>query len=150
MDLMRFLPVAKAIAGLSKDPACKVAALIIDDDANLISTGFNGFPRGVIDHDYRLQNRNLKLCMIVHAEANAIVQAARTGAKTYGANMIVTERYPCSTCAGLIIQAGIKRVYAPIMRVEETNQQWIDDKEYSEKMFRESGVEIIEYGDNQA
>lgn len=119
--------------------------MIIDDDANLISAGFNGFPRGVHDHDYRLKNRKLKLCMVVHAEANAIVQAARTGAKTHGANMIVTERYPCSTCAGLIIQAGIKRVYAPIMDAAETNQQWIDDKEFSEKMFREAGVQITEY-----
>ncbi len=48
-------------------------------------------------------------------------------------------------CAGLIIQAGIKRVYAPIMDVAETNRQWIDDKEFSEKMFREAGVQITEY-----
>lgn len=145
MDLMRFLPVAQAIAGLSKDPAVQVGALVIDDDANLISTGFNGFPRGVADSEHRLKSRELKLCFVVHAEANAIAQAARTGAKTRGANLIVTERYPCKSCAGIIIQAGIKRVYAPVMNATKTNRQWIDDKAFSSKMFAEAGVEVVEY-----
>lgn len=145
MNLLRFIPVAEAIAGLSKDPAVKIGALVIDDDANIVSAGFNGFPRGVDDANHRLKSRELKLCFIVHAEANAIAQASRTGAKTMGASMIVTERYPCKTCAGLIIQAGIKRVYAPVMNKEDTNQQWFDEKEFAEKMFIESGVEVVEY-----
>lgn len=145
MDLLRFLPVAEAVAGLSKDPAVKIGAMVVDDDANVLSLGFNGFPRGVNDAEYRLKSRELKLCFVVHAEANAIAQAARTGTRLIGANLIVTERYPCKTCAGLIIQAGIKRVYAPIMSKKHANQQWFEEKEFSEKMFRESGVDVIEY-----
>src|SRR5574343_377347 len=142
MDLLRFVPVVNAIAGLSKDPSAKVGSLIIDDDASIISAGFNGFPRGVVDSCHRLNSRELKLLFVVHAEANAIAQAARTGAKTIGENMIVTERYPCATWAGLIIQAGIKRIYAPVMDRAETNRQWIEEKVFAEKMFGEAGVEI--------
>ena len=145
MDLMKFLPVAKALAGLSKDPAAKVSALVIDDDGNLLSSGWNGFPRGVHDDVHRIDSRELKRCFTVHAEANAIAQAARTGARLLGANILVTERFPCKACAGLIIQAGIKRVYAPIMG-DDANQQWRDDRQFSMVMFNESGIQVIEYG----
>lgn len=144
MELMRLLPVAQAVSGLSKDPSTKVGAVIVDDDANIISAGFNGFPRGVSDHVHRLSNRPIKLTFTVHAEANAIAQASRTGAKTMGASMIVTGLFPCSKCSGLIIQAGIKRVYAPIM-TEEANQQWHDDRKFSMTMFDEAGVDVVEY-----
>lgn len=144
MNLMKFLPVAQSLANLSKDPAVKVGAIIVDDDGNLLSSGWNGFPRGVIDSHHRLNSRELKLCFVVHAEANAIAQAARTGARVYGANIIVTERHPCRSCAGLIIQAGIRRVYAPVMG-DDANQQWHDDRKFAQTMFNEAGVDVIEY-----
>lgn len=144
MDLMRFLPVAQSLANLSKDPAVKVGAIVIDDDGNLLSSGWNGFPRGVEDSTHRLQSRELKLCFVVHAEANAIAQAARTGARLHGASIIVTERFPCKSCAGLIIQSGIKRVYAPVMG-DDSNQQWHDEKQFASVMFNEAGVDVFEY-----
>lgn len=144
MELMRLLPVAQAVAGLSKDPSQQIGAIIVDDDANILSVGFNGFPRGVHDHEHRLSNRAVKLTMVVHAEANAIAQAARTGVRVVGASMIVTGLFPCSRCAGLIIQAGIKRIYAPIMD-KEANRQWHDDRQFSMTMFNEAMVEVTEY-----
>jgi dCMP deaminase len=145
MDLLKFLPVARAMAELSKDPAVKLAALIIDDDGNLLSSGWNGFPRGVMDAEHRLTNRGIKLLFVVHAEANAIAQAARTGARLKGASIIITERFPCSSCAGLIIQSGIKRVYAPLMDPSTTNSEWFESQEVSAKMFVEAGVGIFIY-----
>lgn len=145
MDLLKFVRVAEAIASLSKDPSTKVGALIIDDDANIISTGFNGFPRGVSDMSERYQLRELKLKLVTHAEGNAIAQAARAGHKTYGANLIVTALYPCTNCAGLIIQAGIKRVFAPVMDPHEANQFWFEEQAVSKMMFEESGITVIDY-----
>jgi len=149
MDLMRFTGIAKEIAKLSKDKSTQVGALVIDDDGNLLSTGFNGFPRGVLDHEFRYADRSIKLKYISHAESNAIAQAARNGVRLKGSNLLLTALYPCENCAKLIIQAGIKRIYAPVMG-NEANRQWHEEKRYSSIMFHEAGVEVIEYdGGNQ-
>lgn len=145
MNPLRFVPVAKAMAELSRDPSTKVGAVVIDSDANILSTAFNGFPRGVIDSQERYAQREIKLSLTAHAEANAIAQAARTGAKLFGSTLIVTALYPCSNCAKLIIQSGIKKVYAPKMDATKSNQQWFFEKEIAELLFLESGIEVIEY-----
>jgi len=66
-------------AKLSKDPNTQVGALIVGPDNEVRSTGYNGFPRGIADTDERLQDRDLKLKLIVHGEMNAILAAARVG-----------------------------------------------------------------------
>jgi dCMP deaminase len=69
-----FLELAKTVSTFSKDPSTQVGAVIVDDDKRVISIGYNGFPKGVRD-DHRLDNRELKYEMIVHAEANALLFA---------------------------------------------------------------------------
>lgn len=145
MNPLRFIPVAQAMANLSRDPSTKVGAVVLDDDANILSTAFNGFPRRVKDTEERYAQREVKLSLIAHAEANAIAQAARTGVKLFGSTLIVTALYPCSNCAKLIIQSGIKRVYAPKMDEKLSNQQWFFEKQISELMFSEAGIEVVEY-----
>jgi dCMP deaminase len=93
----------------------------------------------------RYSDRNTKLKFIAHAEANAIAQAARVGAKLLGSTLIVTALYPCSNCAKLIIQAGVKKVYAPSMNVEITNATWFEEAAIATQLFKEAGVEIEEY-----
>ena len=66
----RFLKLATVIGNWSKDPSTKVGAVIVNDDNKIISTGYNGFPRGIRDDD-RLDNRAQKYDLIVHAEANS-------------------------------------------------------------------------------
>ncbi len=144
MNPLRFLPVALAVAGLSKDESTKVGAIILDEDCNILATGFNGFPRGVKDTPERYTDKTVKYSLVSHAEANAIAQAARTGARLLGSTMIVTSLYPCSGCAKLIIQAGIKKVYAP-KQGDEINPKWIAEAMISRQMFGEAGVEVIEY-----
>lgn len=145
MDPLRFIDTAKAVARLSKDPSTKVGAVVLDADNNILSTGYNGFPRGVNDTEARYNNRDTKLLFVAHAEANAIAQAARVGARLLGSTMVLTALYPCSNCAKLIIQAGIKKVYAPVMSPEVCNNHWFAEKTLSETMFEEAGVEIEEY-----
>lgn len=118
----------------------------MDDDGNIISTGFNGFPRGVKDYESRYADRETKLLFISHAEANAIAQAARVGAKVLGASLIVTALHPCSTCAKLIVQAGIKKVYAPKMDMREANDHWFNEMRIAEALFSEAGIEVEIYG----
>lgn len=143
MNPLKFLPVAQSLASLSKDPSTKVGCLVIDDDGNILSTGFNGFPRGVMDLPERYERREVKCGLICHAESNAIAQAARNGVKLYGSTLLVTKLYPCSQCARLIVQAGIFRVFAP--PIDKTNERWIDEWRVSLVIFEEGSVEVISY-----
>ena len=74
---LRYLEMAKLVSTWSKDPSTKVGAVIVDSDNTVISVGFNGLPRRIQDTDQRLNNRDIKLKMIIHAEINAIITAKR-------------------------------------------------------------------------
>lgn len=107
--IARFIRQAQHTATWSKDPRRKVGCVIVDKDYNILSGGFNGFPRGISD-DLRLHDKEIKNRLIVHAEANAIAAAARNGHSVKGASAFISN-FPCRPCAGLLIQAGIKNVY---------------------------------------
>lgn len=141
---MKFVGIAREVAALSKDPSTKVGAVVVDDDGNVLTVGYNGFPRGVIDDRERYADRDTKLKFIAHAESNAIAQAARNGVRLMGSTLVLTSLYPCSNCAKAIIQAGIKAVYAPHMSGDH-NPDWIRERVISETMFREAGVVVVEY-----
>lgn len=136
-----FMRVAQEIASFSKDPSTKVGAVVLDEYNNILATGWNGFPRGVTDSEDRLCNRELKYPLTVHAEANAIAASARTGRRLEGATLVVSSLYPCADCAGLIIQAGIKRVVAAEIREDS---RWKSSNELARTMFKEAGVEVVE------
>lgn len=103
----RYLKVAKEIATWSKDPRTGVGAVVVRDN-QIVSTGFNGFPREVLDDD-RLKQKELKQLMVVHAEVNALISA---GDRARGATIYIVGKPVCSRCASSIIQAGITRVVA--------------------------------------
>jgi len=106
------------------------------------ATGWNGFPRGVNDTEERLNDRPTKYKFITHAEANAIANAARSGVALEGCSLLVTALHPCNDCAKLLIQSGIKKVYAPL---PEIDGRWADSFEVAATMFREAGVEVEFY-----
>lgn len=145
MNPLKFVGVAKAAAALSKDPSTKVGCVVVDDDGSVLSLGYNGFPRGVDDLPQRYADRDTKLIFVAHAESNAIAQAARHGVRLLGSTMVLTALYPCTDCAKQIIQAGIKRVYAPRMS-KDVNEQWKLERDRSVVMFIEAGVTVEEYG----
>lgn len=120
---------------LSKDPSTKVGAVIFDDKRRLISGGYNGFPRGVDDRPERLENRDVKYKMILHAEKNAIAFAT---APLHGATLFCT--HPCCTqCAAQVVQMGIAHVCWPTPSAEFA-ERWADDLILSAEMFKEAGV----------
>lgn len=131
----KFIDMAVMVSSWSKDPSTKVGCVIADSDHAQLSEGFNGFPRGIAD-DERLQQREIKYRLIVHAEANAIAAAARNGHGLKGATAYVTF-CPCPQCAALLIQAGIVRV---VTIDGATPEHWKAECEIAKGMFREAGV----------
>lgn len=142
--LRRFLPMATAVAAMSKSPSSKVGAIVVGPDFEVRSTGWNGAPRGSrADEDSRSEDRAARLRWTAHAEANAIAQAARAGTALKGCYMLVTHT-PCAECAKLIVQAGIAVVVAP-RPDPEFAQRWMDDLTITRSMLKECGVLLHEF-----
>ncbi|OPZ77134.1 MAG: Cytidine and deoxycytidylate deaminase zinc-binding region [Alphaproteobacteria bacterium ADurb.Bin438] len=135
----RFFELAKLISTWSKDPSSKTAAIIVDDEHRIISTGYNGFSRGVNDDEARYENREVKYEIIVHAEVNAIMNAL--GKDLKGTSMYIYPYLPCTRCASQIIQAGIKKIYAPKADMPE---RWLKNLNLAKQILTEAGVEIEE------
>jgi dCMP deaminase len=136
----RFFKMAIETGSWSKDEKHKIGCIIVNNDHIVLSGGFNGFPRGVEDDDRLLyKNRDIKNRLIVHAEANAIVSAARIGHSLMNGVLYCTQP-PCSSCAGLIIQAGITKVYF----FSNTTLHWADSIKIAKQMFEEAGIEYLE------
>ena len=106
-----FMGVAILASKRSKDPSTQVGACIIDADRRILSTGYNGFPKGCSDDEFPW-NRDesageTKYQYVVHAELNAILNAS--GKKLAGSTLYV-GLFPCNECAKAIIQSGISEV----------------------------------------
>jgi dCMP deaminase len=132
---VRFMELARFVAQWSKDPSTKVGAVIVDAQRRVRGIGYNGFPRGVEDSLSRLEDREEKLRRVVHAEANAILNSS----STEGCTIYVWPLFSCSTCAGLIIQAGIQRVVSP----PPLEARWQSAYDAAAQMYGEAGVEVV-------
>ena len=138
MNLRKFYPIALEVAQLSKDPRTKVGAVILDHNNRVRAIGYNNFPRNVDDDPGRYADRDIKLRLVAHAEANAIANAAAVGTALEGCGMVVTK-FPCHECAKMIINAGIKRIYT---QRPERDSVWVGSAETAEMMFQEAGVTL--------
>ena len=135
----RFIELANHIAKWSKDPSTKVGCVIVGEDREIRSTGFNGFPRGIADDSERLEDREQKYPLICHAEENAIMHAARIGLSLKGCTAYVTWP-PCTRCARSLIQAGVVEVVYPTKI--EVPERWQKDFDMSTAMMKEAGLNI--------
>jgi dCMP deaminase len=136
------LGMAKHVALLSKDPSTKVGAIIFDPKRRLVSAGYNGFARGVRDTKERLEHRETKYKLVLHAEKNAIMFAT---APLDDCTMVVTHPC-CAQCAALAIQAGVKHVMYPQPTFEFV-ARWADDLALTHQQFQEAGVTVTEIGE---
>lgn len=137
----KYIKLARINAELfSKDPHTKVGCILLTPDfSRILSTGINGFPRGLDDNNPQRWERPQKYNFVCHAESNGIANAARTGTPLDGAIIVVTK-FPCSNCAKLLIQSGISKIYT--VKGDYTHPVWGDDIKISEEMFNELGIEI--------
>ena len=137
-----FMDIAALVAKRSTCLRRTVGAAVVKDK-RILATGYNGAPTGVrhcIEVGCLRQQMNVasgerhELCRGIHAEQNAIIQAAFHGVSIKGAGLFCTN-LPCSICTKMIINAGIKKIYfrdgyADLM---------------STKMLAEAGIEVIRF-----
>jgi len=153
-----YLNIAKSVALRSPCSRRKYGAIIVRDDV-IVSTGYNGSARGVVncievgcikDVLHLPHGSAYEDCIAVHAEENAIINAARHGASVLGGTLYIVgldpesrlvEAIPCDRCKRAIINAGVKKVImsgsdGTIREIDVSN--WIkeDSEKYLEKLKR--------------
>ena len=135
----RYINIAKEIASWSKDPRTQVGAVIVGDKGQILSQGYNGFPRGIDDSDERLNDRPTKLKLVVHAEMNCIYNASFSGVSLQNSTLYVYGLPVCSECAKGVIQVGVKKVY--MCHPVPIDDRWSESAKETFEMFKEAGVE---------
>jgi len=135
-----FIEMAELVASKSKDPSTKVGCVIVGEGNVILSTGFNGFPRGVDETDPSRWERPAKYERVAHGEGNAVFSAARNGVKLLGARAYLNwAPTPCLECTKALIQAGIVEIIGPD-RSFTLNKDW--KFAVSESMLAEAGVKL--------
>jgi len=122
-----------------------VGAIIVQD-RRIIATGYNGAPAGLVSCKEKGECLRDKLgipsgtrqetCYAVHAEQNALMQAAKIGVSVDGGTLYCTHQ-PCTICTRLIINSGIKRIVYKLPYPDEFAQQ----------LLKESGIVVQKYED---
>lgn len=131
----RFLELAETVASWSKDPSTKVGSVIVDSKRRVVSLGYNGFPRGVLDDRERYTEREVKYQFVCHAERNALDNSPTS---VEGATLYATL-FPCNECVKSIIQRGITKV---VTFVPVPGKQLLHNHQISYIMMKEAGVQI--------
>jgi dCMP deaminase len=136
-----FLSIANLIQSRSTCLRRQVGAVLVQNN-HIISTGYNGAPSGakhceeigcMREQLHVPSGERHELCRAVHAEQNAITQAAFFGASTNGGTMYITHQ-PCIICAKMMINAGIKKVVYINGYGDETTLN----------MLKDAGIEIVQ------
>ncbi len=137
-----FMSIAKMVAKRSTCLRRHVGAVIVKDK-RILATGYNGAPAG-LKHCEEVgclrQNSSIpsgtrhELCRGLHAEQNAIIQAAYHGISIAGSTLYCTNR-PCAICSKMIINAGIKKIYF---------EQGYDDP-LGAQLLGEAGIELVRF-----
>ncbi|MFZ5573321.1 MAG: deoxycytidylate deaminase [Thermodesulfobacteriota bacterium] len=136
-----FMDIANLVARRSTCLRRSVGAVIVKDK-RLLATGYNGAPSnirhcsevGCLREKLNVPSgQKHELCRGIHAEQNAIIQAAYHGVAINGSTLFCTN-LPCSICAKMIINAGIRRIYY--------QDGYADD--ISREMIAEAGIELIQ------
>lgn len=138
----RFMEMAHVIAGWTScyRPGRSIGCVIVKDK-RIMTTGYNGAPAGIktcIERGECLREKlgiasgtRAEICYAIHAEQNAIIQAAKLGSSIEGATLYCTHQ-PCVICAKMIVNAGISRVVY--------EEGYPDD--FARQIFSESGVKL--------
>ena len=136
-----FMKMAELAATRSTCLRRQVGAVIVQD-RHVIATGYNGAPKGVPHCSEKggclreqmgiPSGERHELCRALHAEQNAIIQAATLAQSIEGATMYITNQ-PCIICAKMIINAGIERIVV---------REGYPD-EFAVKMLAEAGLKIV-------
>ena len=140
-----FMKITELVASRSTCLRRSVGAIIVKNK-RILTTGYNGPPEGLKHCDelggclrdklHIPSGERMELSRAVHAEQNAIIQAAKLGISIDGGEMYVTT-HPCFICAKMIINAGIKRI---------VYKEGYPD-EFSKEILKEAGIEVVKFSD---
>jgi dCMP deaminase len=138
-----FMSMAYLVGMKSKDKSTKVGCVIVGPDNEVVSTGYNSFPRLLNDNVPERHEKPLKYMFIAHAERNAISNASRIGVSTKNCR-IYLPWYPCVDCASILIQSGITEI---ILHSEfpgniHNSDKWTDNMRVGQEMLKECGVTV--------
>jgi dCMP deaminase len=140
-----FMDITRLVATRSSCLRRQVGALLVKD-RNILATGYNGVPSGISHCDMsgclreRLKvpsGERHELCRGLHAEQNAIIQAAKHGTNIDGATLYCTTM-PCIICTKMIINAGIKKVIY--------GEGYADD--LAREMIAEAAIEVLHFSND--
>lgn len=131
--------VAMLAAKRSKDPNTQVGACIVSPDNIILSTGYNGFPKGCSDDEFPWERDgdDTKYPFVVHAELNAILNC---NGKSLKDASIYVALFPCNECAKAIIQSGIKTIVYGQDKYADTPAV-----RASKRMLNAAGVRYYQY-----
>lgn len=133
-----FMGIALLASMRSKDPNTQVGACIVSRDNIILSTGYNGFPKGCSDDEYPWEregaDNETKYPYVVHAELNAILNS---GGRSLRDARIYVALFPCNECAKAIIQSGISEIVYLSDKYAET-----DGVKASKAMLASAGVKL--------
>ena len=133
----RFMALAAHVSTWSKDPSTKVGAVAVGRDRRDVALGYNGFPPGIADMDWRLEDRPTKYKLTQHAERNVLDNARFD----LGGATIYVTMFPCSECAKSLVSRRVARVVCP---PAVDREPWSEDAVWTRLLLREAGIELVE------
>lgn len=136
----RFMNLAKTVALWSKDPSTQVGA-VITRGRHVVGMGYNGFPAGTVDDEEIYNDRPIKYLRVVHAEANAIIQAGKVISSGDDILTMFATLCPCASCCGMAINAGVKRIVTHRPTDDQMNR-WGASFHESVNMMGEAGIDL--------
>lgn len=138
-----FMSIAHQVASRSTCIRRQIGAVIVKDK-RILATGYNGAPAGLAhcaevgclrEQMHVPSGKNHELCRAIHAEQNAVVQAARAGTSIDGATVYTTTA-PCVLCVKILINAGIETIVYGDSYPDDLARSFLD----------ESGIEVRRLG----
>ena len=139
-----FMEITKVVAKRSTCIRRKVGAILVRDK-QILATGYNGSPKnlehcqskGCLRQELNIPSgQRHEICRAVHAEQNAVIQAAVNGVSIKNAVLYCTN-FPCSICAKILVNAEIKKIYIA--------DDYQDD--LSKQILQEAGIDVVKLGD---
>lgn len=141
---LRYLQMAELVSGWSKHPDFQVGTVAVGDFGQILSTGYNGWPRGVVDEEQGRKLTNDKgFSLSIHAEVNLIYNTNLIGTSLKGSTVYVHPVFPCIDCAKALVQVGVSQIcYKQPLSMAPRDEKWRESWERAEALFKETGVVV--------
>lgn len=142
----RYLEMARQVSTWSKDPSTKIGSITVGKKGQILSTGYNGFPRGIEDTEEMLNDRETKYLYIVHAEKNVIYNACINTVSLEGSTLYLYGLPLCSECCKGVLQVGVKKVV--MQHPRDIPPKWKESFKITEDMLERANITYGVYDEN--